>query len=74
LLSCRTTVAVALGHIGKPLRAGELLAPFARILLAIAYVRDRDKSRALAELEILRQKFPANPLFVTEIARLEKPH
>jgi hypothetical protein len=53
---------------------GELLAPFARILLAIAYVRDRDKSRALAELEILRQKFPANPLFVTEIARLEKLH
>jgi len=53
---------------------GELLAPFARILLAIAYVRDRDKSRALAELEILRQEFPANPLFVAEIARLKKPH
>lgn len=52
---------------------GELLAPFARILLAIAYVRDKNKSRALAELDSLRQEFPSNPLFATEIARLEQP-
>jgi hypothetical protein len=51
---------------------GELLAPFARILLAIAYVRDKDKTRALAELDTLRNQFPANPLFATEIAKLEK--
>lgn len=51
---------------------GELLAPFARILLAIAYVRDKDKSRARAELESLRKEFPSNPLFATEIARLEE--
>lgn len=53
---------------------GELLAPFARILLAIAYVRDKDNTRALAELESLRKEFPSNPLFATEIARLEQPH
>jgi hypothetical protein len=52
---------------------GELLAPFARILLAIAYVRDKDKSKAMAELESLRKEFPSNPLFATEIARLEQP-
>jgi hypothetical protein len=52
---------------------GELLAPFARILLAIAYVRDKDKGRAVLELDSLRKDFPANPLFATEIARLEKP-
>lgn len=51
---------------------GELLAPFARILLAIAYVRDKDKTRALAELDSLRSQFPANPLFAREIARLDK--
>ncbi|HVO64487.1 MAG TPA: hypothetical protein VMT53_26440 [Terriglobales bacterium] len=52
---------------------GELLAPFARILLAIAYVRDKNKDRALVELQKLQKQFPANPLFSIEIARLEKP-
>ncbi len=51
---------------------GQLLAPFARILLAIAYARDKDKARALAELQALHTEFPANPLFPREIARLEK--
>jgi len=51
---------------------GNLLAPFARILLAIAYVRDKDKASAIRELSRLRTQFPANPLFSREIARLEK--
>jgi hypothetical protein len=50
---------------------GQLLAPFARILLAIAYVREKDKPRALHELARLRNEFPANPLFASEIARLD---
>jgi hypothetical protein len=49
---------------------GELLAPFARILLAIAYVRDKDHSKAVQELVKLRTQFPGNPLFTQEIARL----
>ena len=53
---------------------GELLAPFARILLAIAYVRDKDRTRAIAELDSLKNQFPANPLFSREIARLDRPH
>jgi hypothetical protein len=53
---------------------GELLGPFARILLAIAYVRDKDKTRALAELQQLQTEFPSNPLFSVEIAHLEDPH
>jgi hypothetical protein len=53
---------------------GELLAPFARILLALAYVRDKDKKKATAELEILRTHFPDNPLFSREIARLRNTH
>lgn len=50
---------------------GRYLAPFARILLAIAYVRNKDKPRAIQLLNALRGEFPANPLFSREIARLE---
>jgi len=50
---------------------GRYLAPFARILLAIAYVRNQDKPRAIRLLTGLRAEFPANPLFAREIARLQ---
>jgi hypothetical protein len=49
---------------------GHYLAPFARILLAIAYVREKDKPRARQLLISLRDEFPKNPLFEQEIARL----
>lgn len=49
---------------------GELLAPFARILLAIAYVREKDTPKAIEQLSLLRSEFPANPLFAREIDRL----
>lgn len=50
---------------------GHYLAPFARILLAIAYVREKDKVRAREILASLRDQFPGNPLFAREIARLD---
>jgi hypothetical protein len=50
---------------------GHYLAPFARILLAIAYVRDKDPTRALELLMALRAEFPGNTLFPREIARLQ---
>ena len=53
---------------------GHYLAPFADILLAIAYVRDHDKQHARELLASLRQEFPANPLFAQEIARLDSSH
>ncbi|MGA8836592.1 MAG: hypothetical protein WCF74_06370 [Candidatus Sulfotelmatobacter sp.] len=53
---------------------GHYLAPFARILLAIAYVRDKDKIRALELLASLRVQFPGNTLFPREIARLQSAH
>jgi hypothetical protein len=51
---------------------GHYLAPFADILLAIAYVRDHDKQHARELLATLRDEFPANPLFAKEIARLDQ--
>jgi hypothetical protein len=53
---------------------GHYLAPFARILLSIAYVRDKDKTRALEMLASLRSDFPGNTLFPREIARLQSAH
>jgi hypothetical protein len=53
---------------------GQYLGPFARILLAIAYVRDKDNARARGVLASLRDEFPKNPLFAREIARLDAVH
>jgi len=50
---------------------GHYLAPFARILLSIAYVREKDNSRALQLLTELRREFPGNTLFPREIAHLQ---
>lgn len=49
---------------------GHYLAPFARILLAIAYVREKNKPRAIALLSGLEQDFPGNTLFPRELAHL----
>ena len=53
---------------------GHYLAPFARILLAIAYVREKDRARALELLSGLEKEFPGNTLFPHEIARLRAAH
>ncbi len=50
---------------------GRFLAPFGRILLAIAYVRDKNAARAREMLVGLNHDFPRNPLFPREIARLD---
>jgi hypothetical protein len=53
---------------------GHYLAPLARILLAIAYVREKQKPQALDVLNGLRTDFPANTLVSREIARLQNGH
>jgi hypothetical protein len=50
---------------------GHYLGPFARILLAIAYVREKDKTHALELLTGLRRDFPGNLLVAREIAHLQ---
>lgn len=50
---------------------GHYLAPFARILLSIAYVREKDKTRAIQLLTDLHDQFPGNALFPREITRLQ---
>ncbi len=53
---------------------GHYLAPFARILLAIAYVREKNAPRAMELLTGLQREFPANSLFPRQIARLQAAH
>ncbi|MGE5358842.1 MAG: hypothetical protein ACM3NQ_07460 [Bacteroidales bacterium] len=52
---------------------GRLLAPFARILLAVASLRDQDVPRARVLLAGLAREFPSNPLFERELRRLDGP-
>ena len=51
---------------------GRYLAPYARILLAIAAVRDRDSRTARELLSDLVQEFPQNRLYRSELARLPR--
>ncbi len=52
---------------------GSYLSPFARLLLAVAYIRKEKREEAHRLLVALRDEFPKNPLFAVEAAKLEKP-
>jgi len=49
---------------------GHLFAPFARILLAVAALRDKNIAQAKELLAGLAREFPRNPLYSQELARL----
>ena len=49
---------------------GHYLAPFARLLLAVAALRDHDRATAKGLLQGLAQQFPNNPLYQKELAKL----
>ncbi len=50
---------------------GRYLAPFARLLLAVAALRDKDRQKARTLLAGLAKEFPGNQLYVTELARIQ---
>jgi hypothetical protein len=50
---------------------GHYLAPFARLLLAVAALRDKDVATARTLLSGLATQFPHNQLYVKELARLQ---
>jgi hypothetical protein len=51
---------------------GHYLAPYARLLLAVAALRDKDRDTAARLLEGLAREFPRNHLYSRELARLQK--
>jgi len=57
-------------------RSGHYLRPFAKILLALAALREGQLALARAQLEDLTVEFPQNPLFARELAmqRNSTPH
>jgi tetratricopeptide (TPR) repeat protein len=50
---------------------GHLLAPFARLLLAVAALRDKNTVQAREILENLAREYPHNPLYTQELARMQ---
>lgn len=51
---------------------GQYLKPYAKLLLAIAYLRDNNKPGAATLLAELAAEFPANPLFRAQARRLKE--
>jgi len=50
---------------------GHYLEPFAKLLLAVAAIRDNDRIRARELLSELHNRFPNNPLYLRELNRLK---
>jgi hypothetical protein len=53
-------------------KSGHYLGPYARLLLAIAALRDHDQTAAKKLLASLASDFPQNPLYKIELDRLQK--
>ena len=52
---------------------GHYLRPFAKILLALAALREKKTDVARTQLAELVAEFPENPLFASELAKLNVP-
>jgi len=52
---------------------GHYLRPFAKILLALAALREKQPEVARKQLTELVAEFPENPLFANELAKLNVP-
>jgi hypothetical protein len=62
----------AVENLEKVARSGRYMGPFARILLSIIHLREKRPKQAYEIMKILCRDFPENPLFRTELAKLEK--
>jgi predicted Zn-dependent protease len=50
---------------------GHYLAPYAKLLLAIASLRDNDRARARTLLNELSHRYPGNPLYQEELGKIK---
>jgi len=57
-------------NLNRTAEHGHYLLPYARVLLAVAALRDHNVSRAKEILQDLTKEFPKNPLYAEELARL----
>ncbi len=73
LTGAETDRAVGLEKLRLAAEKGHYLAPFARLLLAVAALRDHEGSKARDLLAGLTREFPRNRLYALELARLNTP-
>jgi hypothetical protein len=66
----RTDKEKGIGYLKVTAEKGRYLGPYARLLLAIAALRDEDKTTAKKILSDLAREFPQNRLYQVELARL----
>ncbi len=52
---------------------GHYLKPYARLLLAVAALRDKDDAKARSLLQDLSSQYPQNRLYASELAKLKPP-
>jgi hypothetical protein len=67
----QTDRALGLEKLRLTAEKGHYLAPFARLLLAVAALRDHDTNRARDLLAGLVREFPGNSLYAQELTGLE---
>ncbi|MEE8201454.1 MAG: tetratricopeptide repeat protein [Candidatus Acidoferrales bacterium] len=58
-----------LRHLQEAAESGTFLRTYARVLLAVAWIREEKPEEAQRVLEALRSDYPRNPLFLFELAR-----
>jgi hypothetical protein len=72
LTGARTDKEEGLAKLRLTAQRGHYLAPYARLLLAVAALRDHDRGQARSLLTGLADEFPHNPLYRRELARIEE--
>lgn len=70
LSGAQTSKEKGIANIKITAEKGSYLAPFARLLLVIAYLRDHDQKAATKLLADLARDFPKNRIYQAELARL----
>ena len=71
MTGAQTDKATGLENLRRTANGGHYLQPYARLLLAVAALRDHDTSSARNLLAGLAQEFPANSLYARELAKLK---
>ncbi len=67
----RTDRGVGIAKLKLTAEKGRYLAPFAKLLLAVAALRDKDNQRARDLLAGLVKEYPENPLYRLELSRID---
>ena len=64
--------AVGVGKVAMVAKNGRFLKPFAKVLLALVYMREKTPSKAAAVLAELSHDYPENPLFRRESQKISE--